>query len=92
MVALQVVTVGQAASERFERLQNAGDYTEAYFTHGLGVQTAEATADYLHHHIRRELGLTPSRASAIPGATRLSLSWTIIAKFSNCCPPNKSWA
>ena len=57
VVALQVVTVGHAASERFERLQNAGDYTEAYFTHGLGVQTAEATADYLHNHIRRELGL-----------------------------------
>ena len=57
VVALQVVTVGQAASERFERLQTAGDYSEAYFTHGLGVQTAEATADYLHNHIRRELGL-----------------------------------
>jgi 5-methyltetrahydrofolate--homocysteine methyltransferase len=57
VVALQVVTVGQAASERFERLQSANDYTEAYFTHGLGVQTAEATADYLHNHIRRELGL-----------------------------------
>ena len=54
---MQVVTVGQAASERFERLQTAGDYGEAYFTHGLGVQTAEATADYLHNHIRRELGL-----------------------------------
>jgi 5-methyltetrahydrofolate--homocysteine methyltransferase len=61
VVALQVVTVGQAASERFERLQNAGDYTEAYFTHGLGVQTAEATADYLHNHIRRELGLEPEQ-------------------------------
>jgi 5-methyltetrahydrofolate--homocysteine methyltransferase len=56
-VAFQVVTVGQAASERFERLQNAGDYTEAYFTHGLAVQTAEATADYIHQHLRRELGI-----------------------------------
>ena len=33
------------------------DYSEAYFTHGLAVQTAEATAEYLHRHIRRELGL-----------------------------------
>ncbi len=57
VVALQVVTVGPAATERFDRLQNAGDYTEAYFTHGLAVQTAEATAEYLHRHIRRELGL-----------------------------------
>jgi 5-methyltetrahydrofolate--homocysteine methyltransferase len=38
-------------------LQEAGDYSEAYFTHGLAVQTAEATAEYLHRHIRRELGL-----------------------------------
>ncbi len=57
VVAFQVVTVGQAASERFERLQNAGDYTEAYFSHGLAVQTAEATADYIHQHLRRELGI-----------------------------------
>jgi 5-methyltetrahydrofolate--homocysteine methyltransferase len=56
-VALQVVTVGQAATERFDRLQAAGDYSEAYFSHGLAVQTAEATAEYLHRHIRRELGL-----------------------------------
>ncbi len=57
VVALQVVTVGQAATEKFDQLQATHDYTEAYFTHGLAVQTAEATADYLHQHIVRELGL-----------------------------------
>ncbi len=57
VVALQVVTVGQAASDKFDKLQAANDYSEAYFTHGLAVQTAEATAEYLHRHIRRELGL-----------------------------------
>lgn len=57
VVAFQVVTVGRAAAERFARLQEAGNYSEAYFTHGLAVQTAEATAEYLHRHIRRELGL-----------------------------------
>jgi 5-methyltetrahydrofolate--homocysteine methyltransferase len=57
VAAFQVVTVGQAASARFEKLEQAGDYSEAYFTHGLSVQTAEAAADYLHGHIRRELGL-----------------------------------
>ncbi len=60
-VAFQVVTVGRAATERFERLQNNNDYTEAYFTHGLAVQTAEATADYLHAHVRRELGIKPGQ-------------------------------
>ena len=57
LVAFQVVTVGQEATQRFDRLQDRGDFSEAYFTHGLAVQTAEATAEYLHRHIRRELGL-----------------------------------
>jgi 5-methyltetrahydrofolate--homocysteine methyltransferase len=56
-VAFQVVTVGQEATKKFDDLQAAADYTEGYFTHGLSVQTAEATAEYLHRHIRRELGI-----------------------------------
>ena len=58
VVAFQVVTVGREATERIDRLHAKGDYTDSYFMHGLGVQTAEATADYLHNHIRRELGLS----------------------------------
>jgi 5-methyltetrahydrofolate--homocysteine methyltransferase len=57
VAAFQIVTVGQQATRRFERLQEAGDYSEAYFNHGLSVQMAEAAAEYLHQHIRRELGL-----------------------------------
>ena len=58
LVAFQVVTVGSEATQLFDRLEAAGDYSEAYYTHGLAVQTAEATAEYLHRHIRRELGLS----------------------------------
>ncbi|HSG44792.1 MAG TPA: methionine synthase [Anaerolineales bacterium] len=57
VVAFQVVTVGQEATERFDKLQAANDYTEAYFTHGLAVQAAEAAANYLHEHLRREMGI-----------------------------------
>ncbi len=57
VVALQVVTVGREATAHCEALQAAGDYSEAYYTHGLAVHTAEATADWLHHRIRQELGL-----------------------------------
>jgi 5-methyltetrahydrofolate--homocysteine methyltransferase len=57
VVAFQVVTVGDEATRRFEKLQEAGSYSEGYFRHGLAVQMAEATAEYLHRHIRRELGL-----------------------------------
>jgi 5-methyltetrahydrofolate--homocysteine methyltransferase len=57
VVAFQVVTVGQEATKRIDKLQAANNYTDAYFTHGLAVQAAEATADYLHEHIRREMGI-----------------------------------
>jgi 5-methyltetrahydrofolate--homocysteine methyltransferase len=57
VAAFQVVTVGQEATERFEQLQAEDRYSEGYFLHGLAVQMAEAAADYLHNHIRRELGL-----------------------------------
>ena len=59
VVALQVVTVGAGATQRFEELQAAGDYSEAYFMHGLAVQTAEATAAWLHDRIQKELGRGP---------------------------------
>jgi 5-methyltetrahydrofolate--homocysteine methyltransferase len=61
VVAFQVVTVGSEATRRFEALQEAGEFSEAYYLHGLAVQMAEATANYLHAHIRRELNLEPNR-------------------------------
>ena len=57
LVALQIVTVGEEATQRFDQLQAAGDYSGAYYVHGLAVQTAEACAEYLHRHIRHELNL-----------------------------------
>ncbi len=56
VVALQVVTVGEVATQRFDALQAAGDYSEAYYVHGLAVQAAEATAAWLHARIQKELG------------------------------------
>lgn len=61
VVALQVVTVGEAATEKFARLQGADNYSEAYYFHGLAVQAAEATANYMTQHIRRELGIDENR-------------------------------
>ncbi|HEX5441391.1 MAG TPA: vitamin B12 dependent-methionine synthase activation domain-containing protein, partial [Ktedonobacterales bacterium] len=57
-VAFQVVTMGNRASQETERMQAAGDYSEAYFLHGLSVQMAEAMADYVNARVREELGLT----------------------------------
>ncbi len=61
VVAFQVVTVGHGADQQFQDLQGKGDYAEAYFLHGLSVETAEATAEYVHQHVRRELNLDAKR-------------------------------
>ena len=58
---LQIVTVGAVASAEVDRLQAADDYSEAYFFHGLAVQSAEATANYVTAHIQRELGIVATR-------------------------------
>jgi 5-methyltetrahydrofolate--homocysteine methyltransferase len=58
VVGLQVVSVGDDATRRFEVLQAAGEYTEAFYSHGLSVEAAEATAEWMHRHIRRELGIS----------------------------------
>jgi 5-methyltetrahydrofolate--homocysteine methyltransferase len=61
VVALQIVTMGDEASAKMQRLQDAGDYAEAYFVHGLSVEMAEGLAEYTNRVIRRELGLDESR-------------------------------
>jgi 5-methyltetrahydrofolate--homocysteine methyltransferase len=57
VAAFQVVTVGHGATRRIDQLNADGEYALAYFTHGLAVVTAEATAEWVHRRIRTELGL-----------------------------------
>jgi 5-methyltetrahydrofolate--homocysteine methyltransferase len=67
VVALQVVTIGDALLEKSERMMRGGDYTEGYYLHGFGVRLAEAAAEWVNRHIRREL--------ALDGARGLRYSW-----------------
>ena len=57
VVPLQVVTVGDEATKRFDKLQAANEYTEAFYSHGLSVETAEAVAEWAHRRIKTELGV-----------------------------------
>jgi 5-methyltetrahydrofolate--homocysteine methyltransferase len=57
VVPLQVVTVGNEATKRFEELQGKHEYTEAFYSHGLSVETAEAVAEWAHRRIKKELGV-----------------------------------
>ena len=57
MCALQAVTVGDEVTELTTRLQAEGEFSEQLFVHGVGVQTAEGTAEWLHARSRQELGI-----------------------------------
>ncbi len=60
-MALQAVTVGPHVTERTEQLEAAGEFSEQLFVHGLGVQTAEGTAEWLHAQVRKDLGIPPDQ-------------------------------
>ena len=56
VVALQAVTAGDEVTELMARLESEGEFAEQLFVHGLGVQTAEGMAEWLHSRVRSELG------------------------------------
>jgi 5-methyltetrahydrofolate--homocysteine methyltransferase len=57
VLPLQIVTVGNEATAHFEKLQAANEYSEAFYAHGIAVEAAEAVAEWLHRHLKQELGL-----------------------------------
>ncbi len=57
VVALQGVTVGPQVTEEIERLEREGEFAEQLYVHGLGVQSAEGLAEWLHAEARRELAI-----------------------------------
>jgi 5-methyltetrahydrofolate--homocysteine methyltransferase len=61
VVALQAVTVGSEVTELMSRLESEGAFTEQYFVHGLGVQTAEGLAEWLHSKVREMLAIPPAQ-------------------------------
>jgi 5-methyltetrahydrofolate--homocysteine methyltransferase len=57
VVALQAVTAGDEVTELMAQFERDGEFAEQLFTHGLGVQTAEGMAEWLHWRIRSDLGI-----------------------------------
>jgi 5-methyltetrahydrofolate--homocysteine methyltransferase len=57
VVALQAVTAGDDVTELMARLEAEGEFAEQLFVHGLGVQTAEGMAEWVHARVRAELGI-----------------------------------
>jgi 5-methyltetrahydrofolate--homocysteine methyltransferase len=58
VIALQVVTVGQKASDTARVWFEDNRYQDYLYLHGLSVEMAEAMAEYVHKRIRAELGFS----------------------------------
>jgi 5-methyltetrahydrofolate--homocysteine methyltransferase len=57
VVAFQAVTAGDEVTELMKSLEADGEFAEQLFVHGLGVQTAEGMAEWMHARIRSDLGI-----------------------------------
>jgi len=56
VIGLQVVTAGQKVADVARDWFAANRYQDYLYLHGLGVEIAEALAEYIHKRIRSELG------------------------------------
>ena len=56
VLGLQMVTIGQRASDVARAWFAEDRYRDYLYLHGLGVEMAEALAEYVHKRIRGELG------------------------------------
>ena len=57
VAGFSLVTVGDQVSLHERDLFKRGEFQDYLFTHGLGVETAEALAEYWHRQMRLELGI-----------------------------------
>jgi 5-methyltetrahydrofolate--homocysteine methyltransferase len=57
VVAFFGVTMGDEVSRRAKEHFEANRYTEYYYLHGLGVESAEALAELFHKRLREEWGI-----------------------------------
>jgi 5-methyltetrahydrofolate--homocysteine methyltransferase len=61
VVALQAVTAGGQVTALMASLEADGEFAEQLFVHGIGVQTAEGMAEWLHGRVRADLEIGPAQ-------------------------------
>jgi 5-methyltetrahydrofolate--homocysteine methyltransferase len=65
VLGVQLVTVGEKATEFAEQLRAANKYQDYLYLHGFGVESAEALAELWHKRMRQELGFSSEDAPKI---------------------------
>jgi len=61
VVAFQAVTVGTKVSDLIDKWNKEDRYTDAYYLHGIAVETAEAMAEWVNQKIREDLKIGDKR-------------------------------
>jgi 5-methyltetrahydrofolate--homocysteine methyltransferase len=69
-VAFHIVTMGPEVSKRTAELFAGNEYHEYLLLHGLGVEMAEALAEYWHFRIRQEWGFADQDGPNLLGLFR----------------------
>ena len=65
VLALTCVSAGSKFSAYEKELYDAGNFTEYFFVHGLGVELAEALAEIVHKQIRLDLGIAEKEGHSL---------------------------
>jgi 5-methyltetrahydrofolate--homocysteine methyltransferase len=85
IVAFQAVTVGNKVTEIIDLWNKQDRYTDAYYLHGLAVETAEAMAELINARIRDELKIGQNRGlryswgyPSCPDISQHHLVWQIL--------------
>ena len=65
VIALTCVSAGAKFSAYEKELYDAGNFTEYFFVHGLGVELAEALAEIVHKQIRLDLGIAENEGHSL---------------------------
>jgi 5-methyltetrahydrofolate--homocysteine methyltransferase len=65
VIGMHCVTMGSKASQAAKKLFEKNEYKEYLYLHGLGVETAEALAEFWHKRMRQELGIAGEDAPRI---------------------------
>ncbi len=68
--SFMTVTMGGRVSEEAHRLFDDDEYRRYLYLHGLGVEMAEALAEYWHRRIREELGFAAEDGPTLTGLFR----------------------
>ena len=68
--AFHIVTMGSPVSEAAAELFAANRYQDYMMLHGIGVEMAEALAEYWHHRIRTEWGFVHEDGPSLAGLFR----------------------